>query len=222
MVHWKNPGDNPNWCGSDFNQANWYAFGRLAWDHQLSSEDIADEWIQMTFHCDTDTHQTIKKMMLGSYNAFIDYAMPMGLNFLHSYEHYGPKPEQRYKYHHADTSGLGVDRTSEGSDFTSQYYPEVKAVFNDINTIPLDYLLYFHHVPWDYELRTGRSLWEELDFRYNRGVQTVDRMLETWNSLEKKVDETRFKAVQAKLIEETNYARIWCITCLKYFGQFVK
>ena len=217
-----NTGDNENWCGSDFNQANWYAFGRLAWDHQLSSEDIADEWIQMTFHCDPYTHQTIKNIMLGSYNAFLDYAMPLGLNFLHSYGHYDPKPENRYTYHHADTSGLGVDRTSEGSDFTSQYYPEVKAVFNDINTIPLDYLLYFHHVPWDYKLRTGRSLWKELNFRYNRGVQTVDRMLETWNSLETKVDETRFKAVQAKLTEETKYARTWRKSCLEYFGQFVK
>jgi alpha-glucuronidase len=215
-----NVGDDENWCGNDFNQANWYAFGRLSWDHRLSPEEIAEEWIKMTFNCDDLTNAAIKKMMLGSYEACVDYCTPLGLNhIMEKGPHFRPNPKIRYYYHKGDLSGLGSDRTSTGSGYVEQYYPEVRDVFNDIDTVPLKFLLWFHHVPWDYKLRTNRTLWDELNVRYDRGVEYVDYMYETWQKLVGKVDVERYEAVLNKLGEEKKYSRLWRDTCLVYFAE---
>lgn len=216
-----NTGDGAEWCGSLFNQANWYAYGRLAWDPRLSAEAIAEEWIAMTIPCEAETRTTILKMMMGSYEALVDYSMPMGLNLLCAYDgHYAPSPETRVKFHKADANGLGFDRTRQGSNYVGQYHPELQAIFNDPEKIPLNLLLWFHHVPWDAQLSTGRALKDELTFRYNRGVAAVDQMADTWKSLAGKVPPEMHASVMKKLLEEKQYARQWRDTCVRYFSSF--
>ena len=215
-----NTGDGDEWCGSIFNQANWYAFGRLAWNPRLGAEEIADEWIRMTFACDEPTRASILKMMMGSHEALVDYSMPLGLNFLSAYAcHYAPSPETRGYFHKADAKGIGFDRTKQGSNYVGQYHPELQAIFNDRDKTPLEYLLWFHYVPWDTKLSTGRSLWEELSFRYNRGVESVDQMVETWKSLEGKIAPDIHASVMRKLLEEKDFARQWRDTCIRYFSS---
>ncbi|QBG48074.1 alpha-glucuronidase [Verrucomicrobia bacterium S94] len=216
-----NTGDGYDWCGNVFNQANWYAFGRLAWNPRLTSEEIADEWISMTFNCDAETRKTINQMMQGSYDANVDYSMPLGLT--HIFEkgsHYGPGPAAWPMYHHADKKAVGIDRTKRGTDYAGQYSPDLQVQFNDIDQTPLKYLLWFHRVEWDTELSSGRTLWEELNNRYNRGVSYVDQMVETWKTLEGKVDPEIHASVLGKLKEEQKYARHWRRTCLDYFSRF--
>jgi alpha-glucuronidase len=218
-----NVGDNENWCGNDFNQANWYALGRLSWNHKLSPEEIAEEWIRMTFSCDDSATATIKKMMLGSYEACVNYTSPLGLHHLmESGPHYKPNPEVRYYYHRGDSGGIGFDRTVSGSGCVSQYFPEVRDAFNRLGTIPLKFLLWFHHVPWDYKLNTNRTLWEELNVRYNSGVEYVDHMYDVWKSLKGKVDDTRYESVLGKLNVERKYSRLWRDTCLSYCSDLIQ
>jgi alpha-glucuronidase len=218
-----NTGDGPEWCGSVFNQANWYAFGCLAWDPQLGAEEIADEWIRMTFACDAPTRAAILKMMMGSHEALVDYSMPLGLNFLSAYAcHYAPSPETRGYFHKADAKGIGFERTERGSNYVGQYHPGLRDIFNDRDKTPLEYLLWFHHVPWDARLSTGRTLWEELEFRYNRGVSSVDQMVDTWQSLEGKVAPDIHASVTKKLQEEKAFARQWRDACLRYFSALAK
>lgn len=216
-----NTGDNSDWCGHVFNQANWYAFGRLAWNLRLSPDTIAEEWIKMTFQSDPETNAVIRKMMMGSYDAYVDYTMPLGLNFLASMaHHYMPNPKGRTYYHRADSNGLGFDRTSQGSNYVSQYHPELQAIFNDPDKIPLKYLLWFHHIQWDKKISTGRTLWEELNFRYNGGVEYVDKMAEIWETLKGKIDPAIHKSVMSKLNAEKEFARKWRDECLEYFSGF--
>jgi len=218
-----NVGDDDNWCGNDFNQANWYAFGRLSWNHRLSAEQIAEEWIKMTFSCDDSTTTTIKNLMLGSYEACVSYSDPLGLNhMMEKGPHYKPNPQARYYYHRADPGGIGFDRTVNGSGCVNQYFPEVRDTFNSINTIPLNFLLWFHHVPWDYRLKTNRTLWEELNVRYNSGVEYVDHMYDVWKSLKGKVDDNRYESVLGKLKVEREYSRLWRDTCLSYFSDLIQ
>jgi alpha-glucuronidase len=217
-----NTGDGPEWCGSVFNQANWYAYGRLAWNPRLSAEGIAEEWIAMTFATDRDTRQTIKKMMMGSHEAHVDYTMPLGLNFLSAYsDHYMPSPQKRGSYHKADMGGIGFDRTKKGSNYVGQYHPELQALFNDPEKTPLKYLLWFHHLLWDAKLSTGRTLREELFFRYDRGVASVDEMAKTWEALQGKVPPEVHASVLKKLQEEQKLARIWRTECIRYFSSFL-
>ncbi|MFO8026410.1 MAG: alpha-glucuronidase family glycosyl hydrolase [Opitutales bacterium] len=217
-----NTGDGDEWCGSIFNQANWYAFGRLAWDPRLGAEEIAKEWIRMTIPADAPARATILEMMMGSHEAVVNYSTPLGLNFLCKYQgHYDPSPATRSYFHRADADGIGFDRTDEGSNYTAQYHPELQAIFNDPDKTPLKYLLWFHHVSWDEPLRTGRTLWEELVHRYNLGVASVDQMADTWESLEGRVPPTIHASVMAKLNEEKSFARQWRDTCLQYFSGYL-
>ncbi len=214
-----NTGDGEEWCGSIFNQANWYAFGRLAWDPRLGADEIAKEWIQMTIPADAPTRATILKMMMGSHEAVVDYSMPLGLNMLCKYEgHYDPSPETRTSFHKADAKGVGFDRTKAGSNYVGQYHPELQAIFNDPDKTPLEVMLWFHHVPWDAKLSSGRPLLEELTFRYNRGVSTVDQMADTWKSLDGNIPPAIHASVMAKLIEEKTFARQWRDECIRYFS----
>ena len=178
-----NTGSDRNWSGHHFAQANWFAFGRLAWDLDLPSRKIADEWIDMTLTHDREAKQAIAKIMLGSHEAVVDYMTPLGLHhIMWPGPHYGPAPwwsrdvrpdwNSTY-YHRADKSGLGFDRTKTGSDAVSRYRPPVQGRFANRATCPEAFLLWFHHVPWDQRMRSGRTLWDELALHYQRGVYWV-------------------------------------------------
>ena len=225
-----NIGDDRNWCGHLFAQANWYAYGRLAWDHSLSAAQIADEWIRMTLSSDEQVVQKIKSMMAGSWEACINYMTPLGLHhIMQAGFHYGPQPSyarsQRKDwtsvyYHRADSNGIGFDRSSTGSNATSQYFSPLREQFDNIETCPEKYLLWFHHVPWDYKMRSGRILWDELCVKYYSGTDYVDKMIGNWVSLDGKIDPEIFEHVKGKLKQHKEDAATWRDTCIKYFQKF--
>ncbi|MDR0834460.1 MAG: alpha-glucuronidase [Candidatus Symbiothrix sp.] len=228
-----NIGDDINWTGSHLAQANWYAFGRLAWNPQLSSEQIADEWIRQTFSQDESFVEPVKTMMLNSWEAVVNYMMPLGLHHIFAVgHHYGPEPWgiipggrpdwQPWYFHNADTIGLGFDRSSTGSNAVSQYFSPLKEEFNDINTCPPPFLLWFHHVPWQYKLQNGRSLWDELCYHYDLGVQQVRDFQKVWDKQESYVDAERFQHVQSRLKIQARDAQWWKDACLLYFQEFSK
>jgi alpha-glucuronidase len=226
-----NTGSDRNWCGHHFAQANWFAFGRLAWDYNLSSEEICDDWIRMTFSNDRQVVDELRKMMLGSWEACIDYMTPLGLHhIMKEHHHYGPQPGlntaarpdwNSVYYHRADANGIGFDRTKTGSNAIAQYRSPLREKFENINTCPEEFLLWFHHVDWNYNMKSGRTLWQELQYHYNRGVEYTEQMQKTWKKLENKIDAQRFKEVEEKLKIQHNDAIEWRQVCLKYFGQFV-
>lgn len=225
-----NIGDDRNWCGHPFGQANWYAFGRLAWNPAAAAEQIADEWVRMTFTNSSDVVSDLKTMMLNSHETAVHYMTPLGLHHIMGYNHhYGPGPWIRDKpradwtsvyYHKADTQALGFNRTASGSNAIAQYSPTVQQTFSDPNTIPEKYLLWFHHIPWDHTMRSGRSLWNELCFSYQQGVDSVRGMQQTWQSVRGKVDDERFKHVEALLVIQAKEAAWWRNACLLYFQTF--
>lgn len=227
-----NTGTDRNWTGHLFGQANWYSFGRLAWDHQLTSEQIADEWIRMTYSNDNEIVSSIKKIMLPSHEYCVNYMTPLGLHHIMGWDHhYGPAPWIKDKhradwtsvyYHRADSTGIGFDRTITGSDATSQYATQVNNNFSSLETCPDEYLLWFHHLPWNYKMKSGRTLWDELCYRYNWGVNGVRDMIKIWNSLESKIDPTRFNHVRMLLAIQEKEAVWWRNACLLYFQTFSK
>ncbi len=226
-----NIGDDRNWCGHIFAQANWYAFGRLAWDHQLSAEQIADEWIRMTLSNDSSVVASVLFMMMGSREACVDYMEPLGLHHIMQTDfHYGPEPSYDkgrpdwtpVYYHRADSIGIGFDRSSSGSDAVGQYFSPLREMFDDTSACPEKYLLWFHHVRWDHRMSSGKTLWEELCNKYYRGTIYVDSMLATWESLEKSIDPEIFLQVKTRLEKQKIDAGIWRDTCLCYFQRFSK
>jgi alpha-glucuronidase len=224
-----NTGNVRNWTGHPFAQANWYAFGRLAWDPYMKSEDIADEWIRMTFSNNGNFIERTKKMMMASREFPVKYMTPLGLHHI-MYEglHYGPGPwvnkgRQDWTsvyYHRADSNGIGFNRTSTGSNATAQYFPEVRSMYDNINTCPENLLLWFHHVPWDYKMKSGRTLWDEMCYMYNTGVDSVRWMQSEWEKSKGMIDDERFGLVKSLLSEQESNARIWKNGCLLYFQQF--
>ena len=224
-----NIGSDRNWCGHPFAQANWYAYGRLAWDHDLSSESIAKEWIRMTFSNDDAVVEQVMSMMMLSRKAAVDYRTPLGLHHMMARgHHYGPWVKggradwTAVYYHNADSIGLGFDRTATGSDAVSQYFPSVAQKFASLDACPEDLLLWFHHVPWTYKLKSGRTLWDELCHRYYLGVEEVGQIQDTWNSLEGKIDPQRFDHVQSLLKIQLHDATVWRDACVLYFQTFSK
>jgi alpha-glucuronidase len=225
-------GSEQNWMGHHFSQANWYAFGRLAWDPAISSERIAEEWIRMTWSNDPHAVSVIQKMMAGSWEACVDYMTPMGLHHLMAEgHHYGPGPDYVHPgrndwsstyYHKAAPDGIGFDRSEKGSNAVSQYYPPLRQMWNSPATCPEKYLLWFHHLPWDYRLASGSTLWEQLQIHYQNGVDYVKLMQDSWRSLQGKMDSQRFEEVESRLEMQFENAKQWRDSCLKYFGQFVK
>jgi len=224
-----NVGSDRNWCGHHFAQANWYAFGRLAWNQHLSSEAIAEEWIRATFTNDDGAVATILDMMMGSWEACVNYMTPLGLHHLmREGHHYGPDLDYDTGredwnppyYHRADAEGLGFDRSSSGSNAVEQYYPPVRDLFDDRAACPEKYLLWFHHVPWDYEMHSGRTLWDELAWHYYHGVEYVSRMLKTWVELKPYVDLQRHEEVLKKLSMQEAHAIEWLQVSLSYFQRF--
>jgi alpha-glucuronidase len=225
-----NTGTDRNWCGSVMACANWYAFGRLAWDPGLDSATIAEEWIRMTFTNDEAFVAPVKGMMLLSREAVVDYMTPLGLHHLMARgHHYGPGPWVRggpradwtsVYYHRADEDGVGFDRTKTGSDAVSQYFPPLRERYGSLETVPEKLLLWFHHVPWDHRMASGRTLWEELLQRYQRGVGRVRAMRKTWRSLEGLIDAERYEQVRAFLAIQEKEARWWRDASVLYFQMF--
>ena len=233
-----NIGLDKNWCGHHFSQANWYAFGRLAWDPNLTSEDIAEEWIEQTFglsekckvkgeKCDP----ALLSMMLRSREACVDYMMPIGLHHIFAFdEHYGPEPDgfnprvplewcPTY-YHKANKDSIGFDRTHTGSNATAQYREPYCSMYDNINTCPERYLLWFHRVPWSYRLKSGKTVFEEMTYRYNRGVGEVEDFIRVWQEVKPLIDDQRWQEVQERLEHQLDNAKLWRKTCLDYFGSF--
>lgn len=225
-----NIGSDLNWTGHPFAQANWYGFGRLAWDPYLDAGKIADEWLRMTFSNNPNFVNPVKEMMLESREAVVNYMTPLGLHhIMDTGHHYGPgpwvsnlsRPEWNPVYYHkADKNGIGFDRSSTGSNATAQYAPELAKEFNNVATCPEKYLLWFHHLSWDYKLKNGRTLWEGMALKYQEGVDEVATMQVTWDKMKPYVDEQRFHEVQMLLNIQHKEAKWWRDACLLYFQQF--
>ncbi len=232
-----NTGTDRNWTGHPLAQSNWYAFGRLAWDHTLSSQEIAEEWVRLTFATkepskeETAAHEKIVDILMGSRETVVNYSMPLGLHhIMERGHHYGPgpwveggRPDWTSPYYHqADAIGLGANRIAAGSNAIEQYAPELQAQWGDLNTVPETLLLWFHHVPWDYEMPSGRSLWDELALRYQQGVEEVRAMITQWDGLQGAIDDDRWTTTRQRLVVQEQDAREWRDACLLYFQQFSK
>jgi alpha-glucuronidase len=224
-----NPGLDTNWCGHHFSQSNWYASGRLAWNHQLTAEQIADEWTRMTFGNDPDTVQTIRTMMMGSHETFVDYTMPLGLHHLIGGDHYAPMPENARSrrddwtatyYHQAAADGIGFDRTMRGTQAVAQYFPPVRDLFGNVETCPEKFLLWFHRCGWDHRLRSGQTLWDALCERYYDGARQAAALEATWQSLAGRVDARRHREVSERLQIQVAHAAEWRDHILTYFQTF--
>jgi alpha-glucuronidase len=227
-----NIGSDRNWSGSHFDQANWYAFGRLAWDPEASARGIAEEWTRMTFGNEPKLVGPVVDMMMGSREAAVEYMTPLGLHHLMGTgHHYGPAPwvgdlaradwNPTY-YHRADANGIGFERGPSGSNATSQYQKDVAAIFADPQNTPEPLLLWFHHVPWDHRMNSGRILWDELVLHYSHGVEVVSQMRATWDSLAPYVDAERHAQVAAFLAIQQQEAQWWRDACIAYFQTFAK
>jgi alpha-glucuronidase len=225
-----NIGNDRNWTGHPFAQSNWYGFGRLAWDHTLSAETIANEWIRMTFTNHPEAVNTIRSIMMPSREILVNYMTPLGLHHIMGWSHhYGPGPWIKDKpradwtsvyYHQADTLSVGFDRTSRGSKALSQYAAPVQEKYESLQNCPEEYLLWFHHVRWDYKMKSGKTLWQELCYKYSQGVDSVRWMQRTWAAMENKVDADRFSHVKALLAIQEKEAVLWRNACLTYFQTF--
>ena len=252
-----NVGSNRNWCGHHFAQANWYAFGRLAWDPTLSSRQIAEEWWRQTFgptpnpspvgrgeSADKEVASSTPlpsggvgggflSLLLRSREACVDYMMPLGLHHIFKFDHhYGPEPDgfkAEYPiewcpvyYHQADSVGIGFDRTTHGSGATQQYREPYSTLYDHLSTCPERYLLWFHHVPWTYRMQSGRTLWEELQYHYQHGVDEVEDFVHIWQEAKPFIDSQRWQEVSDKLQIQLRDAREWQQTCITYFSQFAE
>jgi alpha-glucuronidase len=232
MAGVSNIGNDINWCGHPFAQANWYALGRLNWNYDLSSESIADEWLRMTFSNNAPFITPAKQMMMQSRETMVQYANPLGLHhIMGTGHHYGPapwvsnlsRPEWNPVYYHkADSAGIGFDRTQTGSNAIAQYFPEARKQWENINTCDEKYLLWFHHVPWNFKTKSGRILWDELCFQYYTGTEKVNQMQKTWEGLERFIDKDRFEHVKQLLGIQYDEAVWWRNACLLYFQTFSK
>ena len=228
-----NISDNVNWTGNHFAQANWYTFGRQAWNHELQPEQIAEEWLRMTFSQDPDFVKPAKEIMLASWETEVSFTMPLGLHHIFAWRtHYGPGPWEDFpgvrpdwlpvNYHRADEIGVGYDRSVTGSNGVNQYFPPLNEEFNNIKTCPEKFLLWFHHVPWDYRMKSGRIFWDELCYKYNEGVNQMRDIQKKWDRLENYIDQERFLDVQYRLKVQSRDAVWWRDACLLYFQTFSK
>ena len=226
-----NIGDDTNWCGHHFAQANWYAFGRTAWNPALKPEEIADEWIRQTFSSDERLLSPVREIMMDSREACVNYMMPLGIHHIFAgTHHYGPEPWYAPKgvradwtppyYHKADSIGMGFDRTLTGSANVKQYPEALCNLYNDINTCPENLLTWFHHVPWDHKMKSGRTFWDELCHQYDKGVHEARHFLTVWDAMRPYVDAQRFSEVQRKLRIQARDAEWWRDACLLYFQTF--
>lgn len=232
-----NIGDDANWCGHPFSQANWYAFGRLAWNPSLTAEEIAHEWLVQTYeNQDEKFTKPVEMMMMTSREACVNYMMPLGLHHIFKFDHhYGPEPDgfiASYPlewcpvyYHKADAQGVGFDRSSKGTDAVGQYPEPYRSLYDNIETCPEEYILWFHHVPWTYKMKSGSTLWQELCMKYNMGVAMVEVYRDFWHTSAKqymKGHEQEWQHTDSLLNVQLENAKEWRNTCLKYFQTFSK
>lgn len=232
-----NIGDDANWCGHPFSQANWYAFGRLAWNPSLTAEEIAHEWLVQTYeNQDERFTKPVEMMMMTSREACVNYMMPLGLHHIFKFDHhYGPEPDgfiASYPlewcpvyYHKADAQGVGFDRSSKGTNAVGQYPEPYRSLYDNIETCPEEYLLWFHHVPWTYKMKSGSTLWQELCMKYNMGVAMVEVYRDFWHTSAKqymKGHEQEWQHTDSLLNVQLENAKVWRNTCLKYFQTFSK
>jgi alpha-glucuronidase len=226
-----NTGDDRNWTGHHLAQANWYAFGRLAWDPSLASEAIADEWIRLTFTRDPEAVAALRAMLMGSRETFVRYTMPLGLHHLIGGDHYAPMPHNARApradwtatyYHQASPEGIGFDRTMRGNGAVGQYFPTVRDMFDSLETCPEIFLLWFHRCAWDYKVKSGRTLWDELCVKYHQGAEEAAALQRTWASLAGQIDPQRHKEVADRLVIQVADAATWRDEILKYFQGFSK
>lgn len=239
-----NIGDDDNWCGHHFSQANWYAFGRLAWNPELSSDSIAKEWLRQTFTYDIESlslrneaievfEPEMTKIMESSREACVNYMMPLGLHHIFKGDHhYGPEPDGNQPhfplewkpvyYHKADSAGIGFDRSSNGTDAVGQYRSPYREQYDNLSTCPEKYLLWFHHLPWTHKMQSGRTLWEEMQYLYNSGVEEVETYVVKWEAMKPYVDRRRWEETAYRLEMQLENAKEWRDTCLGYFGFFAQ
>ena len=227
-----NIGDSVNWCGHHMAQANWYAFGRMAWNPELSSEQILDEWLKQTFTTDKKFVEPVKEMMLVSREACVSYEMPLGLH--HTFkgpDHYGPGPWDRSSrpdwepayYHKAAADGVGFDRTSKtGTNAVSQYHEPLRSIYDNVETCPENLILWFHHLPWGYRMKDGHTLWEELCYTFQSGIDQARGFIKTWEGVEKYVDSKRYTQIHDKLVRQAKDAIWWRDATMLYFQQYSK
>lgn len=226
-----NPGLDRNWCGHHFSQSNWYASGRMAWNPELGADQVADEWTRMTFGNTPATVRTIRDLMMGSRETFVNYTMPIGLHHLIGGDHYAPMPQnakaQRADwtatyYHQASADAVGFDRTMRGNQAVGQYFPPVRDMFDNVATCPERELLWFHRLPWTHKMKSGRTLWDELVAKYYQGAADAVKMQATWQSLAGQVDAQRHKEVAERLVIQVQHAAEWRDQILQYFQTFSK
>ena len=228
-----NIGLDRNWCGHHFSQANWYAFGRLAWNPKRGSKDIAQEWLKLTFTTDNGFVHAMSKLMEGSHEACVRYMMPLGLHHIFKFDHhYGPEPDG-FKadyplewcpvyYHKATKDSIGFDRSTTGTDAVSQYRPEMASLYDNIDTCPENLLLWFHRVPWTHRMKDGSTLWESMQLEYHMGVIYVDMLKTAWHyKMRHFIDEQRWREVDERLEDQLQNAREWSDVCLGYFAKVI-
>ena len=226
-----NIGRDENWCGHYFAQSSWYGFGRLAWNADLSSEEIAREWLMQTFTSEPEFVEPVLDMMMTSRETAVDYMMPLGLHHIFAgTHHYGPEPWYEPEgarldwlpkyYHQADSEGIGFDRTRSGSCNVDQYHEPLASMYNSLETCPEELLLWFHHIPWTHRMSTGKTFWDEMCHRYDRGIKKVREYQKVWEDAKPYVDQKRWEAVRDKLVIQESDARWWRDACVQYFGEF--
>lgn len=226
-----NIGRDANWCGHHFAQSSWYAFGRLAWNAELTSEEIGREWLQQTFTSEPEFVEPVLEMMMTSREAAVDYMMPLGLHHIFAgIHHYGPEPWYEPQgarldwlpkyYHQAEAYGIGFDRTRNGSGNVDQYHEPLASMYNSLETCPEDLLLWFHHIPWDHRMSSGRTFWDEMCFRYERGINKAREYKALWEEMKPYVDSERWEHVRERLAIQESDARWWRDACVQYFQEF--
>jgi alpha-glucuronidase len=232
MIGVANTGSDRNWTGHPMAQANWYTLGRMAWNPEITSAQIADEWVKMTFRTDTKSTETIKKLMLESREIYTNYTNPLGVHHvMGESHHFGPEPwvEKAPRpdwtalyYHRTDSIGIGFDRTEKGSNSVAQYHLGLRNKYSDINTIQPEFLLWFHHAPWTHKLQNGKTVWDEMVTRYYEGVKSVENMQKDWASLKGKIDSETFENVEARLKTQHKEALWWRDASVVYFQKYSK
>ena len=226
-----NTGSDRNWTGHHLAQANWHAYGRLAWNPALTPEQLADEWVRMTWSSDPQVVTAITSLLLRSYDTYVRYTMPIGLHHLIGGDHYAPMPENSdarradwsaIYYHRADREAIGFDRTPRGSNAVAQYRSPLREQWSDPKSTPETLLLWFHRLPWTWRTKSGQTLWEEIQAAYRRGAEEAAQFERDWQALAGRVDAERHAAVAAKLHQQAQDAAAWRDKCIAYFAQFAE
>lgn len=218
-----NTGNDVNWTGNDLAAANLYGFGRLSMESDLSSEDIAKEWTQLTFGKKEIVENTVVPMLMNSWGTYEKYNAPLGIGWMVTpHFHYGPNIDgyeyDRWgTYHRADFNGIGVDRTEQGTGYVTQYNEPWKSIYADKEKCPEELLLFFHYIPYKYMLKTGKTLIQHIYDTHFEGVEEVEEMQKKWDSLQGEMDERSFLCVKERWERQLANAKEWRDRVNTYF-----